>query len=285
MNIAQALCIRGETDSYERQETSWLLEHLLKLSALELRFQSEKELSAEQEQAFLAGLAQLEKGEPLAYVTGSQPFWTLDLKVTRDTLVPRPDTEVLVEQCLNLALPEQASVIDLGTGTGAIALSLSSERPLWQVTATDIYLPTLQVAQENAAKYGLSRVKFACGAWFSALQQDFADQRFDLIVSNPPYIDADDEHMPALASEPERALVAAGKGLFDIEIIIYQGRDWLNPNGWIALEHGYDQGQAVRDIFLNAGFCEIQTIQDYGGNDRVTLAQWMDVALEQGENW
>ncbi|AXY56409.1 peptide chain release factor N(5)-glutamine methyltransferase [Acinetobacter chinensis] len=285
MNIAQALCIRGEADSYERQETNWLLEHLLKLSALELRFQSEKELSVEQEQAFLAGLAQLEKGEPLAYVTGSQPFWTLDLKVTRDTLVPRPDTEVLVEQCLNLELPEQASVIDLGTGTGAIALSLSSERPLWQVTATDIYLPTLQVAQENAAKYELSRVKFACGAWFSALQQDFADQRFDLIVSNPPYIDADDEHMPALVSEPERALVAAGKGLSDIEIIIYQGRDWLNPNGWIALEHGYDQGQAVRDIFLNAGFCEIQTIQDYGGNDRVTLAQWMDVALEQGENW
>jgi release factor glutamine methyltransferase len=132
----------------------------------------------------------------LAYVTGSQPFWTLDLKVTSDTLVPRPDTEILVETVLNLNSIKHANIVDLGTGTGAIALALASERPEWQVTATDIYAPTLDVAKENARSHGLHHVKFACGAWFEALEQ----QQFDLIVSNPPYIDPEDVHMQALAN-------------------------------------------------------------------------------------
>ena len=271
MNIAQALEIKGEIDSYERQEAAWLLEHILGINALELKLRLEQELTEMQEQAYLDGLARIEQGEPLAYVTGSQPFWTLDLKVTHDTLVPRPDTEILGETVLKLPLSSQVNIVDLGTGTGAIALALASERPQWQVTATDIYAPTLAVAQDNAVRHGLMQVNFACGAWFEALEQ----QQFDLIVSNPPYIDPDDVHMQKLKSEPERALIADKQGMADIEIIITQGKDWLKPNGWIVLEHGYDQGPAVCEIFEQLGFEQIQTIKDYGGNDRVTLAQWV----------
>ena len=274
MNIAQALALRGEVDSYERQENIWLLEHFLGLSALELKYHVDQELSAEQEQMYVQALVRIAAGEPLAYITGSQPFWTLDLKVTHDTLVPRPDTEVLVESVLALSLQRHAVIVDLGTGTGAVALALASERPDWQVTATDIYPPTLAVAQENASKYALNQVQFACGAWFEALGSE-VEPRFDLIVSNPPYIDANDAHMPALAAEPERALVAADQGLADIVQIISQGKHWLKANGWIALEHGYDQALAVQAIFAEHGFSEIRTVKDYAGNDRVTLAQWL----------
>ena len=268
MNIAQALNLKGEIDSYERQEAAWLLEHIVAMNALELKLSPEQELTELQQQAYLKGLQRIEQGEPLAYITGSQPFWTLDLKVTHDTLVPRPDTEILVETVLKLKLDQKANVVDLGTGTGAIALALACERPEWQITATDIFQPTLDVAQENAIRNGLTRVQFCCGVWFEAL----AAQQFDVIVSNPPYIDAEDAHMQKLKSEPERALVADAHGLADIKTIIAQAKDWLKPNGWVMLEHGYDQGQAVRDIFAQHGFIKIQTIQDYAGNDRVSIA-------------
>lgn len=270
MKIAEALNLRGDPDSYERQEAMWLLEHIVQVGALELKFRLEQSLTEAQTQQYLAGLQRLEQGEPLAYVTGSQPFWTLDLKVTSDTLVPRPDTEILVDTVLNLELPEQCSMVDLGTGTGAIALALASERPRWQVLATDIYLPTLQVAQENAERHQLQQVRFACGAWFDAIPS----QKFDLIVSNPPYIDPEDVHLQQLGAEPQRALIAQQKGLADLKIIIEQAVNWLNPQGWVVLEHGYDQGAAVREIFSQAGFSQIRTVQDYGKNDRVTLAQW-----------
>ena len=142
MNIAQALALRGEAESYERQENAWLLEHITKIDSFDLVMKKDQVLTDEQEQAYVAALARIEAGEPLAYVTGSQPFWTLDLIVTPDTLVPRPDTEVLVETVLRLDLPEDARIVDLGTGTGAVALSLASERDTWDITATDIYEPT-----------------------------------------------------------------------------------------------------------------------------------------------
>lgn len=271
MNIAEALALRGEPESYERQENAWLLEHITQIEAFDLVIKKDQELSHDQERAYMDGLARIQAGEPLAYVTGSQPFWTLDLNVTKDTLVPRPDTEVLVETVLHLGLPEDARIVDLGTGTGAIALSLASERPDWAVMATDIYEPTLEVALSNAKKHDLNQVKFYLGSWFEALNRQY----FDLIVSNPPYIDADDEHMRDLASEPERALVAENQGLADIELIIKQGKNWLTHQGWIALEHGYDQANAVQAIFKKYGFKEIRTVKDYGGNDRVTLAQWL----------
>ncbi len=270
MNIAQALALRGDAESYERQENAWLLEHITKIDAFDLPLKKDLQLTAEQEQAYRTGLARIAAGEPLAYVTGSQPFWTLDLKVTKDTLVPRPDTEVLVETVLRLDLPEDARIVDLGTGTGAIALSLASERPDWSVTATDIYAPTLEIAQCNAEKHDLEQVRFVCGSWFKPLGREF----FDVIVSNPPYIDADDVHMQDLATEPERALVADKQGLADLEHIIQQGKKHLTVDGWVVLEHGYDQGDAVRHIFTQAGYKEVRTVKDYGGNDRVTLGQW-----------
>ena len=270
MNILQALALRGEAESYERQENAWLLEHITKIDSFDLLMKKDQELTPEQEQAYKDGLARIAAGEPLAYVTGSQPFWTLDLKVTKDTLVPRPDTEVLVETVLKLDLPEDARVVDLGTGTGAIALSLASERPNWTVTASDIYEPTLEVAKYNAEQHDIENVEFVLGSWL----KPFGRQFFDAIVSNPHYIDADDVHMQNLATEPERALVADKKGLADIEMIILQAKKHLTVNGWVVLEHGYDQADAVQHLFKQAGYKQVRTVKDYGGNDRVTLGQW-----------
>lgn len=275
MNIAEALAVRGEPDSYERQEGAWLLEHLLDLTSLALKMQSNQVLTETQEQDYLAGLQRIDAGEPLAYVIGHQPFWTLNLKVTPDTLVPRPDTEILVETVLGLPLDRNADVVDLGTGTGAIALSLAIERPQWQVLATDIYPATLAVAQHNAREHGLSQVKFACGAWYAALAPDHKDQRFDLIVSNPPYIDAEDVHMQALSAEPERALVAAQQGLADLVAIVTGAAAYLKAQGWLVLEHGYQQAEAVQQLLSQAGFSHVRSVQDYGGNDRLTLGQWI----------
>ncbi|WP_180135058.1 peptide chain release factor N(5)-glutamine methyltransferase [Acinetobacter sp. YH12070] len=270
MNIAQALAYRGEPESYERQENAWLLEHIIKIDSFDLIMKKDQELTAEQEQLYVDSLARIAAGEPLAYVTGSQPFWTLDLKVTKDTLVPRPDTEVLVETVLRLELPEDARVVDLGTGTGAVALSLASERPDWSIVASDIYEPTLEVAEFNAKKHDLEHVQFVLGSWLKPFGRAF----FDVIVSNPPYIDADDVHMKDLATEPERALVADNHGLADIEQIILQAKKHLTVNGWVVLEHGYDQGEAVRHLFLRVGYRNVRTVKDYGGNDRVSLGQW-----------
>jgi release factor glutamine methyltransferase len=270
LNIAQALALRGEPESYERQENAWLLEHIVKIDSFDLLMKAQQELTQEQEQAYKDGLERIKAGEPLAYVTGSQPFWTLDLKVTKDTLVPRPDTEVLVETVLKLDLPEDARIADLGTGTGAIALSLASERPEWSVTATDIYEPTLEVAEFNAQKHDLEHVEFVLGSWLKPLGRKF----FDAIVSNPPYIDALDEHMKDLATEPQRALVASKNGLADLEEIIVQSKKHLTVNGWVVLEHGYDQAEEVQKLFKQAGYKQVRTVKDYGGNDRVTLGCW-----------
>lgn len=275
MNIAQALNLRGQVDSYERQEATWLLEHILKLSPLHLKMNIMQVLSAEQEQRYLDGLIRLEKNEPLAYIIGSQPFWTLDLKVTSDTLVPRPDTEIVIETVLALDLPKVVNVVDLGTGTGAIALALASEKLLWQITATDIYAPSLEVAKFNAEKHGLNKVNFALGSWYQALSTQQRNEKFDLIVSNPPYIDPDDAHVTKLEYEPQRALVADNKGLSDLEFIIREAPQWLNANGWIVLEHGYDQASTVQNLLKQQGFKSVRTVQDYGGNYRVTLGQFV----------
>lgn len=270
MNIAQALALRGEPESYERQENAWLLESITRIDSFDLLMKKEQELTAEQQQAYIAGLARIEAGEPLAYVTGSQPFWTLDLKVTKDTLVPRPDTEILVETVLKLDLPEDARIADLGTGTGAIALSLASERPSWSLVASDVYEPTLEVAKYNAEQHEIENVSFVLGSWL----KPFGRQFFDVIVSNPPYIDANDVHMKDLATEPKRALVSAKNGLADIEDIIQQAKKHLTVEGWVVLEHGYDQADAVQHLFKQAGYRQVRTVKDYGGNDRVTLGQW-----------
>lgn len=219
------------------------------------------------------GIAKLEQGVPLAYVIGRQGFWRHEFKVNQYTLIPRPDTETLVETVLNLAknrfnLAHSLRLLDLGTGSGCIAISLAAEQPNWQVTATDFSTQALAVAQHNAQQIGTANVEFYQGSWFQALPDDMP--KFDIIVSNPPYIDSDDEHLPALTAEPITALVAANHGLADIEVIVQGGRVRLNAQGLLAIEHGYDQGDAVQQIFRQYGFTDATTIKDFGGNDRVT---------------
>lgn len=270
MNVAEALYLRGDVDSYERQEALWLLSHILEVDALVLKLNPSQVLTNEQQIAYLDGVKRLSQHEPLAYILGSQPFWTLDLKVTADTLVPRPDTEVLVEKALTLPFLDDISVLDLGTGTGAIALSLATERPKWSIIATDIYEPTLNVARDNAKKYALEeQVQFIQSCWYDQL----FEQKFDLIVSNPPYIAQDDLHLVALQTEPQRALTSAEHGLADIIQIIQGAVHYLKQQGWVMVEHGFDQKKAVQDCFKQTGFQSIETVKDYAGNDRVTLAQ------------
>ena len=219
------------------------------------------------------GIAKLEQGVPLAYVIGRQGFWRHEFKVNQYTLIPRPDTETLVETVLNLAknrfnLAHSLRLLDLGTGSGCIAISLAAEQPNWQVTATDFSTQALAVAQHNAQQIGTANVEFYQGSWFQALPDDMP--KFDIIVSNPPYIDSDDEHLPALTAEPITALVAANHGLADIEVIVQGSRVRLNAQGLLAIEHGYDQGDAVQQIFRQYSFTDVTTLKDFGGNDRVT---------------
>jgi release factor glutamine methyltransferase len=274
LTIADALVIYGEPDSHEHREVSWLLEHIVGINALTLKYKSEQDLTEQQQKQFLQGIERLKSGEPLAYIIGEQDFWTLTLKVTPDTLIPRPDTEILVEQALSLIDAAQPfDILDLGTGSGAIALSLAKERPLSQVVASDFSQAALVVAQANAIKNKIANVSFLQGSWFSALSAQSIDQQFDLIVSNPPYIDAVDGHLLDLSHEPITALVADQHGLADLQHIIQHAAHWLKPSGWLLLEHGYDQGAAVRDILLQSGYQQVKTVQDYGGNDRVSMGQ------------
>ena len=219
------------------------------------------------------GIAKLEQGVPLAYVIGRQGFWRHEFKVNQYTLIPRPDTETLVETVLNLTknrfnLAHPLRLLDLGTGSGCIAISLAAEQPNWQVTATDFSIQALAVAQHNAQQIGTDNVEFYQGSWFQALPDDMP--KFDIIVSNPPYIDSDDEHLPALTAEPITALVAANHGLADIEVIVQGSGVRLNAQGLLAIEHGYDQGDAVQQIFRQYSFTDVTTLKDFGGNDRVT---------------
>ena len=220
----------------------------------------------------LAGLLQRRQaGEPVAHLLGEREFWSLPLKVNNSTLIPRPDTEVLVEVALELIPRTPSAVLDLGTGTGAIALALGKERADCQVTGVDRIAEAVTLAQENAALLALENCRFLQSHWFDAL----AATRFDLIVSNPPYIDATDEHLRQgdVRFEPLSALVADEGGLADLRIIIDKSRDWLLPGGWLVLEHGWQQDAAVRTLLTDAGFSQVNTRPDYAGNPRVTYGQ------------
>ena len=211
-------------------------------------------------------------GEPVAYLTGHREFWSLDLAVTTSTLIPRPETETLVEWALQLSPPERAYVADLGTGTGAIALALATERPTWRVTAVDRSDAALAVALENVQRCGLNNVNLAQSDWFTAL----AGQAFDLVVSNPPYVEEDDEHLAQgdVRFEPRVALVAGKAGLGDITRIVDQAPDFLRPGGWLLLEHGYRQGHEVCALLQQRGFEAVATRPDLAGQDRVSGGRW-----------
>lgn len=220
-------------------------------------------------------LARRIKGEPVAYLIGEREFWSLPLLVSPATLIPRPDTECLVEHALTCLPPYPCRILDLGTGTGAIALALASERPDCQIVALDRVPEAVALARSNAQRLGITNVEVQRSHWFSELR----GSRFALIVSNPPYIDSDDPHLAQgdVRFEPKSALVAENQGLADIEFLISGARNFLEPNGWLILEHGWLQGIQVRELFLSAGFTDVSTSKDYGDNDRLTSGRYFSV--------
>ncbi|WP_437270459.1 peptide chain release factor N(5)-glutamine methyltransferase [Stutzerimonas balearica] len=254
-----------------RLDAEWLLAAALGKPATYLRTWPEREVPAECAERFAGMLARRRQGEPVAYILGRQGFWSLDLEVAPHTLIPRPDTELLVETALALLPDEATRALDLGTGTGAIALALARERPSWQVVGVDRIAEAVALAERNRLRLGLGNVAFSQSHWYQAL----AGQRFSLIVSNPPYIAASDPHLGEgdVRFEPPSALVAGADGLDDIRSIIGGAAQHLLPGGWLLLEHGYDQGDAVRALLQGAGFVEVRSCRDLGGHERVSLGR------------
>lgn len=235
----------------------------------------ETPLTAEQLAALEPLAARREQGEPVAYLVGEREFWSLPLSVSSATLIPRPDTECLVEQALAYLPATPCRILDLGTGTGAIALALASERPDCTVIGVDIKADAVALACHNAQKLAINNVDFLQSSWF-----DSVSGRFMLIVSNPPYIDANDPHLNEgdVRYEPHSALVAEAEGVADLAEIIRQSPAYLEVGGWLMLEHGWQQATVVQKLLNKTGFSAVMTYKDYGNNDRVTLGQW---ALKQ----
>ena len=233
-----------------------------------LRTWPERIVPREANERFDDWIARRRNGEPVAYILGHQGFWSLDLEVAPHTLIPRPDTELLVETALATLAADTATVLDLGTGTGAIALALASERPLWTVTAVDRVEEAVALAERNRQRLLLENVEVRRSHWFSALD----GRRFRMIVGNPPYIPASDPHLSEgdVRFEPKSALVAGSDGLDDIRQIVAQAPQHLLDEGWLLLEHGYDQGAAVRELLGARGFAGVHTLRDLGGNERIT---------------
>jgi release factor glutamine methyltransferase len=214
-------------------------------------------------------------GEPLAYLTGEREFWSLPLTVTRAVLIPRPETELVVERALALLAESdsrraQLRVADLGTGSGAIALAVASERPHWALTASDCSAGALEVARANAVRLGLARIEFLAGNWFEPL----AGRRFDAILANPPYVAEEDEALGALRHEPAAALIAGPDGLEALRHLIAHAPEHLERGAWLVLEHGADQAGAVAAALVAAGYARVRCQRDLAGRERVTEAQW-----------
>lgn len=257
----------GEDARFDAEQ---LLLHVLGVDRAWLFAHATDAVADDARQRFEQLLRHRAEGQPLAYLTGRRGFWTLDLQVNPATLIPRPETELLVEQALaRLPADKLRRVADMGTGSGAVALSIASERPLATVIATDLLGPTLAVAVKNAQAHTLENVWFRRGHWYAALGND----RFDMIVSNPPYIAAGDPHLQQgdLRFEPPPALASGADGLDAIREIIAGAPAHLVRGGWLLLEHGRDQGEAIRALLEQAGFVEVETVRDLEQRDRVTL--------------
>lgn len=258
-----------------RDEAEWLLAELLGISRSALLFH-DLALTAALEHCYAQWLSRRAAGEPFAYVTGTQPFRRLTLHVTPDVLIPRADTEHLVLWALELLqqTPAASRVLDACTGSGCVALALADEAPGHVVWASDCSAAALKLAQANAARLQLP-VQFVLA---DALCLPPATPRFHLITANPPYIAERDAHLPALHHEPMLALVSGPDGLSLLRRLIAEAPAWLQPQGWLLLEHGYDQAASVRDLLRAQGFAHVQTRRDYGGNERVSGGQWPAVS-------
>ena len=272
--LADAMLNLFDASSSPEIDAEILLGHSLKQSRAWLLTYQEEELSEDQVAEFKNLIERRKNGEPIAYILGAREFWSLSLNVNSATLIPRPETEVLVEVALEKAqLPFQGimSVADLGTGSGAIALALASELTNAFITATDKSVDALQVAKQNAEQLGLSNVEFLNSDWFSHL----GEQRFNIICSNPPYIENLDPHLQQgdLRFEPRSALASGPDGFFDIQHIVSNAQHYLHAEGWLILEHGFQQAERTHTLLADAGFVHINTREDYAGHPRITYGQ------------
>ncbi len=274
--VAEALASTKLNSDSAALDAELLLAHTLGKPRSWLRGFADELLSAEALKDFQSLCERRRQGEPVAHILGQREFWSLPLKVTPDTLIPRPETELLVELAI-AKISDEATVADLGTGSGAVALAIASERPSATVFATDKSGAALRVANENARQLQLKNIRFFQGSWCDALQP----RQHDVIVSNPPYIDASDEHLRQgdVRFEPDSALVAAENGLADLRTIATQARSYLAPGGWLLLEHGWQQRALVVQLLQELGYAKVSTAADLTGNDRVTLSQHIATSL------
>lgn len=253
-------------------DTEILLCSVLKCERTHLYTYPEKELSNDELESFNKLITLRSEGHPVAHLTNQKEFWSLSFHVTQDTLIPRPETELLVETALNkLPIDSEINILDLGTGSGAIAIAIASERPLAKITATDISDAALKVAKLNAETHQINNIEFKKTSWFDKEE----NHCYDIIVSNPPYINNDDAHLTQgdVRFEPLSALSSGIDGLDDLRIIIHDSKKYLTNQAWLLVEHGYNQGEQVRDLFIENAFTSVSTIKDYANNDRISLGQ------------